>query len=159
MMLLAAEPFRVQLELGTGIAKGPLAQLGGGLELDYYPLPQLRLHASGGASWISSTPDTGDRSGALRLLAGADGVLPFRYGELFMGVESGFVYSNAEDPRSCSLCLRRYGVPWEMVPAMRARAGVELGFLWPLVLGLDAGYELFSRDRSVHWAELHARLG
>lgn len=156
--------FRLMIELAVGASPSSMGQVGLGVEADWYLLRFVRLHLSLSGSWVpmssaySYYQSSISNRGAVKLLAGVDGVLPFAWGELFVGVASGTTYTSALAGYGCFDC-GGYS-QWEWQPAMRVRGGFEVSVARPLILGLDLGYGLFARQYAeVHWAELHGRAG
>jgi hypothetical protein len=164
--------FRAMLELDGAFSPNGMGQLGAGLEVDWYALRFLRLHAMLGAAWIpvsspyayNASPGTSSR-GAMKILFGADAVLPLWWGELFMGLDSGLTYTDLTSPYAYPDCFNGpcgyYGDNWSFAPAARVRAGIDVTLKRPLVIGADIGYGLIAQNfgGEAHFAELHVRLG
>jgi hypothetical protein len=153
--------FRMGLQLDVGVSPDSMGQLGATFDLAWCPLRFLRLHASVGSAWVPTSrfQNSITSHGAVRLMAGADAVLPLRSIELFMGVETGTSYTDANafwfgcqfGPCSSS---------WQWQPTLRWRAGFDVTSLRPVLLGLDAGYGYIAQQfGEMHFAELHGRLG
>lgn len=151
--------YRITLETAVGGTPSGFAQLGAGIDLGWLPLRFVRLHALVGAAVLPGVGRFNRGSdAALRLLFGADGVLPLESFELFLGLESGFTYTSAHVV--CFDC----GIPfqsWTWMPSLRLRGGVELTATRPLLLGVSVAYGLFSGPLRVelHWVEVHGRIG
>jgi hypothetical protein len=161
------------LELGGAASFSSAGQLGAGIEVDWYALRFLRLHAMIGAAWVPATTPSMygyysgsgglTNRGAMKFFAGADGVLPFSWGELFAGLDSGAVYTSLVPSYPFGDCFGGcpYSEQWQVLPAARVRGGVDFTLARPLVIGFDLGYGLFAMNfgGEVHWAEVHARIG
>ncbi len=146
-------PFRLTVEGAIGLSSFDAGELAGGLELGWLPLGFIRLHALLGAAAIPRWAF----DGALRMLFGADGVYALSWGELFLGLETGAVYTSYVPV--CFDCGTLN--VWEWKPALAVRGGVDFTLKRPVVLGIAAAY-LFTQERfgpATHWLELHGRLG
>jgi hypothetical protein len=153
---------RLTFELGAGASPQSEGVLGCAIDFGWLPLPFLRLHTSVGmASRFAMTRSIRDtaqlnHAGAMRMLFGLDGLLPFVWGELFMGLESGATYSEAVEAVTYTDCMERCGIVLAWRPSMRVRGGVDFTRLRPVLLGVEAAYG-FNYER--HWGELQGRFG
>jgi MGT family glycosyltransferase len=176
--------FRAAVTLSGGLAHndndflfGTGGATSGSLELGIMVLRFLRLELDGGATWIAGTCDGCGvwQRGAVRLMAGGDGVLPLSFGELFAGIAAGFGQSSASDQTYfCVHCVPSEQ-HWQWGPAVRVRLGIDLFRFKPLVIGLVAAYSLVQAMAqqptnfptgfppqvimSLHFGELAVRLG
>jgi hypothetical protein len=131
-------------------------ELGASAELGWMVMRFLRLELDAGASWATNTQSYG----IIRLLAGADAVLPLSKVELFTGIESGFTHTNLARPNTfCFDCFPNS--QWQWGPALRMRGGIDLLFWRPFVLGFVAAYSLVETSQFdfFNFAELGVRLG
>ena len=162
--LLTAEPTaRVEAAFGGGFSLDGAAQTGGGIELGWLPLRWVRLELDGGGGYLSPG------RGIVRLLAGADAVLPLAGGELFAGFAGGFVRTNLAHgglvfPNCIGLSGPCDGFPnppeWAWGPILRVRAGFDVLHFAPLVLGLEADYTFIGAPFfGLKSLELRARIG
>src|SRR5437762_1205714 len=63
--------FRIAVELDVGVSPASLGKLGVGLELDFYLLRYVRLHAALGSAWVAmSNYGQVSNHGAVKLLGG-----------------------------------------------------------------------------------------
>lgn len=154
--------FRMGLQLDVGISPDSMGQLGGTFDFAWFPIRYLRLHASVGSAWIPSSRFVNSITshGAVRLMAGADAVLPLKWVELFMGLESGMAYT---DTNGFWFGCQFGPCPssWQWQPTLRWRTGFDVTSLRPVLLGLDVGYAYIAPQQfgDVHFAELHGRVG
>ncbi len=151
--------FRMGVQLDVGVSPESFGQLGATFDFAWFPIRYLRLHANVGSAWVPGTRFVGgvQSHGAVRVMGGADGVLPFNWGELFMGLESGTAFTDVS-----GICFQ-FGCPsnWQWQPTLRWRTGFDVTTLRPVILGLDVGYAFIASPQSgdVQFAELHGRLG
>jgi hypothetical protein len=154
--------FRVQLELTAALGTHGAAQFGGALEVGWLPLRFVRLSALYGGAWIPLLDGYSEQQGVMRMLLGVDGVLPFAWGELFVGLQSGLVHTNASNGQGyCPYCYPYYST-WAWQASARLRTGVDLmpQRFAPLTLGFDFAYELLARQYpDLHWFAAHGRIG
>ena len=155
--------FRVTLLVTAGASPASLGKLGGGLDLAFMPLSFLRLHAGLAGHWIPTFDSRyyGSIPSDLDVTSGVDGVLPFVWGELFAGLETGATLTNTSANNfGCFDCGFGY-TSFQWGPLLRLRAGVDFTRLRPLIIGAGGGYTVFARgyQGDVHWLEGHARLG
>jgi hypothetical protein len=148
--------FRFNLSVAGGVAP-EAGQLGGSAELGFMALRFLRVHLDVGAAMA---PSTNSMAGIFRLMGGVDGVLPLSSLELFVGLESGFTYTNLSHEYGFP-CFDCVYVQWQLGPTMRIRGGVDLMRWKPFVLGFSIAYALIERQEYdfFSFGELAVRLG
>jgi hypothetical protein len=164
-----AKSFRLSAEVTIGISPSSMGEIGLGAELDWYPFQFVRFHATVSGAYVPYQQYLGvfESRGAARLLFGFDGVLPFTWGELFLGIDSGVSNSNVEANSyyGCPYCGGGgYGdALWTWQPAMRLRGGFDLTVMRPVVVGFDVAYTQFPARMyffgDVHFVEFHGRFG
>jgi hypothetical protein len=148
--------FRFNLSVAGGLAP-EAGQLGASTELGFMALRFLRVHLDVGAAMAPSTEAV---AGIFRLMGGVDGVLPLSSLELFVGLESGFTYTNLTHPYGVQ-CFDCVYEQWQFGPTMRIRGGIDLMRWKPFVLGFSIAYALIERQDFDFYSfgELAVRLG
>ena len=130
--------FRLTLEVGAGFTTLNQGDFSATLDFGWLPLQYLRLHVGLGGSVLPGF----FIDGALHLVAGADGVLPFAWGEAFAGFGSGFIYTNVSE--RCFDCGPIVIYEWR--PTLQFRGGLDFTRLRPAVLGVALTYAYNSRQ-------------
>jgi hypothetical protein len=147
--------WRFDLVVGGGFSD-QAGEVGASAEVGWMALRFLRLELDAGAAFAANT----GQYGIVRLLAGADAVLPLSKAELFVGVESGLTHTNLAHPNTfCFDCIPFS--QWQWGPALRIRGGVDLLFWRPFVLGFAIAYSLIETSQFdfFNFGELALRLG